>query len=378
MAGGPVIRPVSGKADLKTFIRVPFPLYKDDPNWVPPLMVERLESLGPKNPYFKHAEAQYWIAERAGKPVGRISAQTDTLVHRTIDPRLGQFGLFECENDPAAAKALFAAAEHWLKARGMTRAQGPFNLSVNEECGLLVDGFDTPPMVMMGHALPYYQKLYREAGYSKAKDMYAYGLGITEGFSRRVMRFVEMAQRNKAIEIRDIDMKHYGRDLDHFFSIFNDAWSGNWGFVPFTEAEARHAAKTMKPLVRPHLVRICFYKGEPAAFMVTLPDLNHWIRDFGGKLFPFNVFRLLWRMKMQPWERLRVPLMGVRKPLQGTIAGGGMVFLLIETIRAEAVKRGGKFGELSWILEDNTAMNKILVEIGCTIYKTYRIFEKKL
>ena len=372
------IHPVSGSGELKTFIRVPFALYRDDPQWVPPLTLERMETLTDKNPYFRHGEAKYWIAFRGREAIGRVSAQVDSLVHETIDGKLGHIGLLECADDLEAAERLLQTAEAWLKGKGMTRAQGPFNLSVNEECGVLVKGFDTPPMIMMGHARPYYQRLYEKAGYRKAKDLYAYGLDITRGFSDKVMRFVEMGKRNPAIEIRDIDMKNYDRELAAFFSIFNDAWSGNWGFVPFAEAEARHAAKNMKMLIAPHRVRICHFHGEPAAFMVTLPDLNGCIKDFGGKLFPLNIFRLLWRLKTAYPERVRVPLMGVRKHLQGTLGGACMVFLLIETIREQVAARGGKFAELSWILEDNMPMRKILEEIGCVIYKTYRIYEKAI
>lgn len=378
MADSLRIHPVSGRSELKAFIRVPFALYHDDPNWVPPLEMERMETLTDKNPYFSHGEAKYWIAYRGSQPVGRISAQVDTLVHQAIDPKLCHIGLFECEDNQEAADVLFRAAEGWLRGKGMTRAQGPYNLSVNEECGVLVKGFDTPPMIMMGHARPYYQRLYEKAGYRKAKDLYAYGLDITRGFSEKVLRFVEMGKRNPAIHIRDIDMKNYDREIDAFFSIFNDAWSGNWGFVPFTDAEGRHAAKNMKMLIAPHRVRICYFHGEPAAFMVTLPDLNRFIRDFNGKLFPFNLVKLLWRLKTQYPERMRVPLMGVRKKLQGTLAGACMVLLLMETIREQVAGRGGKFAELSWILEDNMPMRKILEEVGCVIYKTYRIYEKAI
>ncbi|HXV74154.1 MAG TPA: N-acetyltransferase, partial [Sphingomonadales bacterium] len=192
------IHPVSGSAELKAFIRVPLSLYRNDPNWVPPLEFERKETLGPKNPYFLHGEAKYWIAFRGAETVGRISAQTDALVHQTIDPTLGHIGLFECADDQEAADALFRVAEGWLRAKGMARAQGPYNLSVNEECGVLVKGFDTPPMIMMGHALSYYQRLYERSGYKKAKDLYAYGLDITKGFSEKVQRFVDMGKRNPA------------------------------------------------------------------------------------------------------------------------------------------------------------------------------------
>ena len=378
MANDIRIHPVSGKQDLKAFIHVPDALYADDPNWIQPLEVERMGVLTDKNPYFLRSEAQYFIAYRGDRAVGRISAQVDQLALEYIDPRMGHIGFFECEDDTGTAKALFEAAEGWLKSKGMTKSRGPFSLSVNEECGLLVKGFDTPPMIMMGHALPYYEKLYKATGYRKAKDMFAYFLNIRKGFDEKILRFVAMGQRNKSIEIRDADLNNYDAELKEFFSIFNDAWAGNWGFIPFTDEEARHAAKEMKPVVAAHRCRICSYKGETVAFMITLPDTNDMIRDFKGKLYPFNIFKLLWRIKMKYPKRVRVPLMGVRRHMQGTMAGACMVFMMIEPIRVEVYKRGGKVGELSWILEDNDAMNKILADIGCLKYKTYRVFDKKI
>lgn len=378
MANACRISLVSKKPDLETFLRVPFFIYRNDPNWTAPLEIERKIFLSSDNPFFLHAEAKYWVAYQDNSPCGRISAQIDKSVLQTIDPKLGHIGMFECVDDQNVADMLMNTAETWLRERGMTRAQGPFNLSVNQECGVLVKGFDAPPMIMMGHALPYYQRLYEKAGYRKVKDLLAYGLDIPRGFSDKVLRFVEMGKKNSNIHIRDIDMKNYERELEIFFDIFNDAWSGNWGFVPFSKAESRYAAKNMKMLIAEHRVRICYFKKEPVAFMVTLPDINCLIKDFNGKLFPFNIFKLLWRIKARHPERVRVPLMGVRKKMQGSLVGACMVFLMIETIREQVAKRGGKFAELSWILEDNLPMRKILEEIGCYIYKSYRIYEKTL
>jgi len=373
------ILPVTDKAGLMAFIRAPYALYKDDPHYIAPLEMDRVDTLSTdKNPFFKHAKAQYWIAYRGDQPVGTISAQVDTLVHKHVDPKQGQIGFFECENNSATAKALFKTAEGWLKENGCAKAAGPFNLSINEECGLLIDGFDTPPMVMMGHHLPYYQDLFKAAGYKKAKDMYAYILDILPGFPEKTQRIVKMAENNPRIKIRDMDMKNYDGELATFFDIFNDAWSGNWGFIPFTDEEGRHAAKAMKPVMQPGWVRICSYKDEEVSFMVTIPDVNSLTHDFKGKLFPFNILKLLWRLKVGKVKRVRVPLMGVRKHLQGSMAGASMVFLLIETIRRKVVADGGEVGELSWILEDNDAMNKILIDIGCIKYKTYRVFEKRI
>ncbi len=369
---------VSGKADLKAFIHVPDAIYADDPKWIQPLEVERMDVLSDKNPFFKTGEAQYFIAYRGNTAVGRISAQIDQLALDLIDPKMGHIGFFECENNGKTAKALFNAAEEWLKSKGMTKARGPFSPSIKTECGLLVDGFDTPPMILMGHARPYYQKLFKAAGYKKAMDMYSYLLDITKEFDAKMMRFVAMGQRNKNIEIRDLDMKHYDRDMDIIFDIYNNAWVDNWGYLPLLDEEWHHIKKEMKPVMVGHRARICYYKGEPVSFMVALPDVNDAIKDFGGKLFPFNIFKLLWRLKVKYPERGRVPLMGVKQHMQGTLVGACMIFMLIETIRKEFCAHGGKVGELSWILEDNEVMNKILIDIGCVVYKTYRVFDKKL
>jgi len=198
---------VNGKADLKAFIHVPDALYSDDPNWIQPLEVERMDVLTEKNPYFLNGEAQYFIAYRGGRAVGRISAQIDQLALEQIDTKMGHIGFFECENNGKTAKALFKTAESWLKSKGMTKVRGPFSPSVKTECGLLIDGFDTPPMILMGHALPYYEKLFKAAGYKKAMDMFAYLLDITKEFDEKIQRFVAMGRRNKSIEIRDLDTK---------------------------------------------------------------------------------------------------------------------------------------------------------------------------
>lgn len=373
------IEPVQGRAGLKRFVRAAFPIYGDDPCWVKPLMLERLDLLdAAKNPLFDHMRAAFWIAWRGDRPVGRISAQIDRLAQERIDPQLGYFGMFECIDDPAVASALFETAEGWLKAQGITRARGPFNLSVNSELGLLVDGFDTPPMLMMGHARPYYGRLVERAGYAKARDLYAYILDVRKTFPPVILRVVDIARRDPRITIRQIDLSRYDAELDTIMRLFNAAWAENWGFVPFTDAEAKHAAKSLKPLINPQFAQICEYDGEPAAFMITLPDINDWIADLDGRLLPFGWAKLLWRIKRFRPRRVRVPLMGVRPDLQRSRAGGAMAFLMIETIRAEVVARGGEWGELSWILEDNKGMNNILEQILSRIYKTYRIYEKAL
>lgn len=374
------IRPVETKADLDAFIRLPWRLYKDDPQWVPPLIAEVKGLLSEKsNPYFGHAKARYWLALRGGTPVGRISAQIDELVQEHMGQGIGQWGMFECENDPAIAARLFEAAEGWLKAGGMTQSMGPFSLSIWDEPGLLVDGFEHPPLLMTPHHRPYYAGLVEGLGYGKAKDLYAYDLDITTGFPERIQRIVAAGEKNSRIRIRKADPARFEAEVRLVLEILNDAWSDNWGFVPLTEAEIAYAAKKMKPLVKPDLVRICEFDGVPTAFMLTLPDLNELQRDLNGRLFPFGWAKLLWRLRGTPFtQRVRVPLMGVRKELQASRNGALMAMMLIEHIRRDAVGVYSNRGELSWILEDNLPMRNILESIGCFIYKTYRIYDKPL
>jgi len=377
--GSPVrLHPVETRRDLKRFIRMPDRIYADDPNWVRPLMMERLALLDRrKNPYFDHAEVAFWLAERDGATVGRISAQVDRLAEERFGERIGHFGLFESVDDPDVAAALFGAAEDWLRAKGCVRVQGPFNLSINSECGMLVEGFETPPAVMMGHARPYYRALLEGQGYVKAKDLLAFELDLRKTPPQHITRFVNESLERGDVEVRQLDKKKYDEELSIILDIFNDAWANNWGFIPMTPAEAAQMAREIKPLLDPRCVEICRYQGEDAAMFVTLPDFNSMIADFNGSLLPFNWLRLLPRLGTIS-QRVRVPLMGVRQIFQNSRAGAAMAMIMIENVRQRCISLGATWGELSWILEDNTRMQNILVKIGCQVYKTYRIFEKPL
>jgi hypothetical protein len=374
------IRPVITPADREIFIRLPWSLYANDPAWVPPLLMDRRELLdSAKNPYFEHAEVALWIAERGGVPIGRISAQVDQLVQKHMGDGTGQWGFFEVGDDAEAASALIATAEVWLRTKRMTRALGPFSLSVWDEPGLLIDGFATKPLLMMGHHKPTYRGLIEAAGYAKARDLYAYDLDITKSVPERIKRIVAAGDANPRIRLRPVDLARFDQEVALILDILNDAWSDNWGYIPLTPAEIAHAAKSLKAIVKPQMVRIAEYDGEPLAFMITLPNLNEYIADLDGKLFPFGWAKLLYRLKYGHSQRVRVPLMGVRKAHQTSRHGALMVFMLIEHIRRYTNQVfGAKRGELSWILEDNTGMRTILEALGCTVYKTYRIFEKPL
>lgn len=368
------IVPVGTSQELKRFIRIPAKLYAGDPNFVPPLELERLDALRPgKNPYFEHAEAQFFIATRDGRDVGRISAQVDSLV---IDPQLGFFGMLAAEDDPGVFRALFAAAEGWLRGRGRTVARGPFNLSINEETGLLIDGFDAPPMIFMPHDPPYAAARVEAQGYAKARDVIAYHYDVVKGFPEDVMRLVRRAE-SRGIRIRHIDMSRIEEEFRLVMDIFNDAWSQNWGFIPFTEAELTHMAKGLKPLLDPRWTAIAEYEGQAVAFGILLPNLNEAIRDFDGRLLPFNWLKLLLRIR-RGTRTGRVPLMGVRRSFAGGLLGGMVPLAVIHSLQRHAVPRGMQKAELSWILEDNRPMRRMIEALGATGYKTYRVYEKRL
>ncbi|MDR3683497.1 MAG: hypothetical protein P4L11_07200 [Geothrix sp.] len=371
------IIPVQGGALLDRFIRMPERLYHDDPHYVAPLHLERKDALTKKNPFFGHAEAQFWLARRDGRDVGRISAQIDHEGLKIRPDGSGQFGLIAAEDDPAIFAALLATAEDWLRARGMKRMQGPFNLNVNEEVGLLVEGFDTPPMLLMGHDRPYVAARLLEQGLVKEKDVFAYLYDITADLPAGARRLLDRPLPG-GLKVRRVDFKRYDAEIRTVTDIFNDAWRNNWGFVPLTEAETDYLAKSLKPLINPRLTSIVELNGEAVGFLVGLPNLNEAIRDLNGKLLPFGWAKLLWRLKVSGVKTARVPLMGIRRSASQGVIGSLLPFLLIDAVRKEAVQMGFSHIELSWILEDNMPMRHINESLGSVAYKTYRIYEKPL
>lgn len=373
------IRPVTTKADKKAFLDVPFAIYRDDPNWVAPLYLERFEHLDPKkNPYFQHADVQLFMAEKDGKPVGRISAQVCLLRQQRYEDHVGQFGFLEAPDDPEVFDQLVEAATSWLKARGMTHMQGPFSFSINDEMGLLIEGFDTPPNMMMGHGRPYYASRMEEQGFTKAKDVIAYDYDGSKGLPRAMQSTFNKAIASNDIVIRPLDKKNLARDLDIVISIFNDAWSENWGFVPFTREEITALGNNLKMLVTGEYIAIAEYKGEPSAMAVTLPNINEWIMGLNGKLLPFGWAQVAWNLFARPPRSVRMPLMGLVKKHHGTLLGSAMTIGVIDTVRRYHMARGAQQAELSWILEDNTAMRRLIEQLGGRPYKTYRIYEKAI
>jgi len=374
-----VIRPIETKADRRAFVDLAWDVYRDDPAWVPPLKAEVHALLTPgKNPWFEHARAKLWLAERGGKAVGRISAQVDELVLQQMGEGTGQWGMFEALDEEAAA-ALIATAEDWLRGQGMTRSLGPVSLSIWDEPGLEIEGFDEPPTVMMGHHRPEYRGWIESAGYSKAKDLLTYEVDIAEWRDERIDRLVAMGEKNPRIRIRMVDKSRFDAEARVILGLLNDAWSDNWGYVPLTPGEIAYAGKKLKPIIFNELVRVAEYDGEPVAFMITLPDINELTRDLNGELFPLGWAKLLWRLRKPRTRRARVPLMGVAKKLHGTRLASQLAFMLIEFTRRDCV---GKFGigtgEFGWILEDNKGMLSIAELPGARVNHRYRIYEKSL
>lgn len=359
------------------FIKVPWRIYADDPLWAPPLILERRLHLSKQNPFFAHATANFWIAYRGSEAVGRISAQVDRLHLEQYDDATGFFGFLEAVDDPAVFALLLNAAETWLRERGMKRILGPFNLSINDEVGSLVSGFETPPMFMMGHGRPYYDGRLKELGYEKAKDTVAYLLDAS-GERAAVMEAAVRRARSRNIRIRPLRLSHLKEDLETIRDIYNDAWSQNWNFIPFTSAELDSLGQSLKLFVPPEFVQIAEVNDKPAGMIVLVPNLNETIRDLDGRLLPFGWVRLLWRLKRRLPHTARVPLMGVRKEYHRSSLGVTIVFLLIDALREPVRDRDIHHIELSWTLEDNLPMRHIKERIGAHTYKQYRIYGKQL
>lgn len=360
----------------KDFIQFPWQIYQNDAVWVPPLLKERMDFLAPGNPYFEHAKVRFWLAYLEGQIVGRISAQVDQLAIPLAAGKVGFFGMFECLENQHVAHALFLTAEKWLQLQGCKVVRGPFNLSINQESGLLVDGFGTPPFFMMGHSAPYYEELVLANHYVKAKDLYAWFDQTNFEHPPAMKRVIE--RYDNKIKLRDFDKKNTKQELLLIRDLFNEAWEKNWGFIPITENEFLHMGKEMLQIIPVDYFKIAEIEGEPAGFIVMMPNLNESIKDLDGKLLPTGIFKLIWRLKFSPPKSVRVPLMGIKQKFQNQLIGSALAFMLIGKVKELALSQGISTHEMSWVLEDNTRLNKILASLGGEKYKTYRVYEKVL
>ncbi|MBN7122325.1 N-acetyltransferase [Erwinia billingiae] len=371
------IEKVADKRDLKAFIAFPSSLYRDDPNWIDPLFIEREEHLSKKNPSVEHIEWQAFLAKKDGKVVGRITAQIDSLHRERYGQDTGHFGMIDAIDDPAVFEALFAAAEAWLKSKGAVKITGPFSMNINQESGLLIEGFNTPPSALMTHGKPYYANYLEQQGYSQGIDLLAYWMKRTDlHFEPSLTKL--MAQMRKKVSIRRLNRKKFAEEMQVLREIFNSGWQNNWGFVPFTEHEFATMGDQLKYLVPDDMIYIAEVDSVPCAFIVGLPNINEAIAGLEGRLFPFGWAKLLWRLKASGVRTARVPLMGVRHDFQFSRMGPIMALLLIEALRDPFAKRNIDALEMSWILESNTGMRTILERIGAVPYKRYRLFEKTL
>ena len=379
-----VIEPVEGKRGRAAFVDCGRAFAAREPHWVPQLRFEQLELVDPaKNPFFDHARHQLFIARRDGRAVGRISAHIDELAlelprEQGFGPGAGMFGYFDAE-DESVAHALLARAQDWLRGEGMTRAIGPISMSIWEEPGLLVKGQDHDPMIMMGHHPAIYQQWIESAGYARAKTLLTYDLDVSNDFPPLVRRIVQSGQRNDRIRLRPVDKSRWDEDAAIILEILNDAWSNNWGFVPFTPAEIAHAGKKLRTIIHEDINLIAELDGKPAAFMLTFPDLNKVLRNIDGRLLPLGWLRLLTWLRKPRQADMRVPLMGVRAELQNSRLASQLAFMMISQIRDVAVARyGAKRAEIGWILDDNQGMKAIADAINSTVNREYAIYEKPL
>lgn len=369
--------PISSKAEMARFIALPNRLYRTVPNYIAPLTMDREDNFSPKkNPLFEHCDHQFFLARKDGRDVGRISAQIDHLAPSTTGRKEGFFGLIAAEDDPEVFAALFAKAEAWLRERGCEHVLGPMNMSINEEVGLLVDGLDTPPMLMMGHDPAYVGGRIAALGYHKARDLYAY---ITDVGAEIPGAMRGLAGKPpKGVTLRPVRMNRFKEEVRILAEIWNDAWSENWGAAPLTDKETEHLGNVLKLILIPRLTWFLEVEGRPVGFGVVLPDLNAAIHDLGGRLLPFGWAKLLWRLKVKGVKRGRLALMGVRKGFTEGIKGAILPYLILEQLRREAYALGFTEVEASWVLEDNHRMRRLIEASGARIYKTYRVYGKDL
>jgi hypothetical protein len=365
---------VSDKRGMDQFILFPWKVYQGSSNWVPPLISEIKFILSDKNPFFHHAEAAYFLARKNGNVVGRTAAIVDRNHINIHKEQAGFFGFFECLPDVAIAQGLLNTAAAWLRERDIEIMRGPMNPSVNDECGFLLDGFDSPPMIMMPYTPPYYLDYMERCGLTKSKDLYAYISVIKDvAAGRRLEKLVSgVKARVPGLTVRPADMKNFARELAAVKDIYNSAWSHNWGFLPMTDEEIDSMAKRLKPLVVPELLIMAEVNGSPAGFFMAIPDYNQVFNKINGRLGPVGIMKFLWYSRKI--TDIRVMTLGIKEEYRKRGIEG---LLYLESFKA-AMKKGYERAEMSWILEDNVLMQRGCELMGGKLYRKYRIYEKKL
>lgn len=374
------IEEITDPSQEKIFLNLPYDIYRNDPNWRAPLRFERAEQFSFKKNPGAPSERALFIAKRGNGVIGRIAAFINQRHDAHSEENTGFFGYLDAIEDVNVVQALLAQAEEWLLSKGRKRMVGPSQWSVNEECGLLVEGFDNPPVVMMPHGRPDYQACLESFGLSKAIDMFAFQSELAAGYPRTkfLQSLLKYAKKNKTITWRAMDMSKFRQEVDLVMDIFNDAWSENWGFIPFSDEQISHMAKEIRPIIFNEGLWIGYINEEPAAFIWMIPDLNEITQGLDGKLLPLGWAKLIWRLKVKGAKQARIPLMGLRKTHQNTRKGLALVAQLCETVFESGRKKGFTHCELSWILEDNEGMIGICEQAEAKNYKTYRMYEKEI
>ena len=368
------IFPVANARDLRQFIRLPWKIYRNDPYWVPPLLLDMKTLLNrEKHPFFQHSSAEFFLARRDGELVGRIAAIQNNNHNNYHGERTAFFGFFESVNEKEVAAALLEQAASWARSRGLVQLRGPMNYSTNETLGLLVEGFDSSPCLMMTHNPPYYQELIESAGFEKAMDLYAWWLLTERGLNPKIVRVGEKVLKDQGIQVRTINMKKFREEVKIIKEIYNDAWSTNWGFVPMTDAEFEHMAKDLKTIVDPRVLLIAEKDGEPLAFSLALPDFNQALKKVNGRLFPFGLAKLIYYGRQV--RQVRVLALGIVKKVQNWNGLGAALYY--ESFR-RGVAAGYRSCEFSWTIESNDLINRSMQLFGAEIYKRYRIYQKAL
>jgi hypothetical protein len=363
---------VENKKDLEAFIRLPWKIYAGNPAWVPPLVGDLKKMLDPaKNPFFKHARARYFLAWRNGEAVGRISAHVDDNHNAFHGERCGFFGFFDCIDDQIVASALFDSAKGWIKTQGMDTMRGPFNFTTNDTAGLLIDAFDSSPVIEMTYNPPYYPKLLESWGLAKAMDLFAYYFDVKKMNHERLAMLGRRVER-KGIRFRNMDIRKFEDDVKKFKEIYNQAWAKNWGFIPMTELEMEHMAKSFKAIVDPDFLIFAFDGDRPVGALWALPDYNLVIKKLNGRMGPMEM--LIFLLLKRRIRHARVMTAGVVNDYRQRGIEAGLVARVFEN----GVKKGYTSGELSWVLADNVMMNRLAEAVGARVYKTYRVYEAKV